>query len=403
MEKKEKKGYIIILLMIIIPVLIKVLLMPFGDLDEIWVYDLSRGISMGYVPYRDFHIVFTPLFNLLFSIPLLISRRLIVYRLTSAVLFSVMLFLIYKTGAEDVGKGAAVTVVAFSLFMFDVATYNYLMFVFALAVYMVNKREPGKKRNVALGVLVVLAALSRQTSGGILIITESVYLLIENRKKKTGMIRYYFAGMLFPGLVFVIYLLASGSFVQFWDHCLFALIGFGSNNGIIDSGAMGLILIVVIGIVADLFLLYLKKEQRCLSHLLVGISIICIAVPMVDFLHVTMAVMYFSVSILELVHLFLSKYLKDFVGYIVYGFFAAGVIAVSIINVSGCYLSDEHKELVFIPLTGMETGFKGIADKNAELEAEGKNVRVVSSGASLVSILSEDYDPTFDLFLEGNL
>ena len=62
--------------LIVLAVCLKVFTFRAGVLDELWPYDLSRAITMGYVPYKDYPIVSMPLFGYVFAIPLLISRTL---------------------------------------------------------------------------------------------------------------------------------------------------------------------------------------------------------------------------------------------------------------------------------------------------------------------------------------
>ena len=49
--------------LIVLAVCLKVFTFRAGILDELWPYDLSRAITMGYVPYKDYPIVSMPLFG----------------------------------------------------------------------------------------------------------------------------------------------------------------------------------------------------------------------------------------------------------------------------------------------------------------------------------------------------
>lgn len=60
---QEKISFIVTLAVLVLLVFTKVLLCPLGDLDELWNYNLCRGVSLGYVPYRDFGMVMMPLFT----------------------------------------------------------------------------------------------------------------------------------------------------------------------------------------------------------------------------------------------------------------------------------------------------------------------------------------------------
>ena len=58
---KDKTTAGVAFAVLVLIVFVKVLLYPLGDLDELWNYNLCRGVSMGYVPYRDFSMVMMPL------------------------------------------------------------------------------------------------------------------------------------------------------------------------------------------------------------------------------------------------------------------------------------------------------------------------------------------------------
>ena len=98
MAKADKtKRILIFCLIITVMTFLKVMLWNFGDLDELWNYNLSRGIVMGMQPYRDFNMVQTPLFAFINAFALLISRTLTAYRISCSVLLSVLMLLVFRT------------------------------------------------------------------------------------------------------------------------------------------------------------------------------------------------------------------------------------------------------------------------------------------------------------------
>ena len=106
--------------------LVRMIFCVVGDMDEIWNYDLCRGVSMGYIPYRDFNMVMMPLFDWLFYIPLKISRTLLMYRIVSALWLTGIVAALYKKAVKKVGDDLAVFLsIVFSAFM-DIFTYNAL-------------------------------------------------------------------------------------------------------------------------------------------------------------------------------------------------------------------------------------------------------------------------------------
>ncbi len=93
-QKKTKKILLVILFSIIFSIII---IKPISNLDEIWNYNTARAISEGLTPYKDISMITTPLLPMVTSIFLkLIANEVIVSRILAAVLWTGILFTIYK-------------------------------------------------------------------------------------------------------------------------------------------------------------------------------------------------------------------------------------------------------------------------------------------------------------------
>ena len=67
-----------------------------SNLDEIWNYNFARNVANGLVPYKDFNMITTPLLPFICAIFLkLFANELIVMRILSIFLISIIYFLIY--------------------------------------------------------------------------------------------------------------------------------------------------------------------------------------------------------------------------------------------------------------------------------------------------------------------
>lgn len=94
---KNKKD-ILLSLLIFIAVFSIIIIRPVGDLDEIWNYNTARAISEGLVPYKDISMITTPLLPMVTSIFLkLIANEVIISRILAALMWTGILFTIYKT------------------------------------------------------------------------------------------------------------------------------------------------------------------------------------------------------------------------------------------------------------------------------------------------------------------
>ena len=92
---KKKKNLLITF--IFITLLSMIIIKPISDLDEIWNYNTARAISEGLIPYKDISMITTPLLPMVTAIFLkLIANEVIISRILAALLWTGILFTIYK-------------------------------------------------------------------------------------------------------------------------------------------------------------------------------------------------------------------------------------------------------------------------------------------------------------------
>ena len=92
-----KKKNILMFIFIFIAVFSIIIIKPINNLDEIWNYNTARAISEGLNPYKDISMITTPLLPMVTAIFLkLIANEIIVSRILAAVLWTGILFTIYK-------------------------------------------------------------------------------------------------------------------------------------------------------------------------------------------------------------------------------------------------------------------------------------------------------------------
>lgn len=92
-----KKKRILLISFIFITVLSMIIVKPISDLDELWNYNTARAISEGLMPYKDVSMITTPLLPMLTSVFLkIIANEVIISRILAAVLWTGILFTIYK-------------------------------------------------------------------------------------------------------------------------------------------------------------------------------------------------------------------------------------------------------------------------------------------------------------------
>lgn len=398
---QEKISFIVTLAVLVLLVFTKVLLCPLGDLDELWNYNLCRGVSLGYVPYRDFGMVMMPLFTVLLSLPLHISRTLLMYRLSSALLLTASLVLYYHIASRETTRAVGRLLALVPAFLMNIVTYNDIMFMCVMVVYILLAKPLNIKRSVIIGAVCALGILSRQTTGVFLMIAVLLIVIVDTASRKY--ILQVVAGAASVLAIFGGLLIITGSFADFWDCCLFALIG-SSHNSSVGSDIMPFAILIVLGCVADVVLWRKGRGKTDLYHLILGAILLTVAIPIADDLHIISSWCWFVIPIAKLISVYVVKNVKEYIVTLVSSLAAGAILFLNVYGAFGTVTDDHYAEFVGIPMyDGYIDGFAVIDGANHDFEAEGKNVVVLSSRACIFSIMSERFNPPFDLFLTGNL
>jgi len=402
--KTGKRITIAFIAFLLAIVILKTFLFRFGNLDEIWHYNLCRGITLGNLPYRDISLVCVPLYYFVFALPMFIVRKFIVYRaMEVCLIFSCALILFFIVKAESGFGYAAVTAMVSCLFT-DITSYNNLLFLFVLLMYLINKREPTVRRNVWLGILAALAIWSRQTSGFIVFLAECIYLGIDFRRRKVGIKGFipYFGGFIGVNIVFLIYLISTSTFFAFWDYCFFGLAGYSNVLDGFDIWGIPMVIIAVLVLAAEFILLLKRDFLRTLNHILLTLAVLTIAIPTTDMTHAVFALFMALIPLMAIIKSNIRDSLKPILGW---GAFAVLVITIArglIPLFSGITFDEQCKELDLIPMSGVESSFVLVRDKNRAYKEQGYDVVVFSSCSAIISIYDGSFNPPFDLFLVGS-
>ena len=240
--------------------------------DELWNFAFGENIAWGLLPYRDFNYLQTPfsaLVNgLLFQV---FGGHILVMRLAGALLFTVMAWLLYRSGkvlgAEKLFAslpGFALILIFSSNIFFEYA--GFCLCTLLLLLYMdlragaVMQDEPeadgprpagigagdpadtraeremaGRGGQILAGVLGGLAILSKQTYGAFIAAASwiAAFMLAKSRGKgwkeaaEAALLRM--TGSAIPCLVFLFYLLGTGTFGDFWEMCFLGIRTFSAR------------------------------------------------------------------------------------------------------------------------------------------------------------------------------
>lgn len=261
---------------------------PF-DLDEIWNYGFMHSMYSGLVPYRDFNMVVTPFFPLLFSLPFhLFGSNLLVVNVCQ----SLLIVLTYVLLEKLIGDKANILLLLM-FFNYDMmyASYNYFIFFLFLSLLYLEKN---KSNDYVIGIVIGLAVLTKQSVGGLLAIVSLYYVFKEKDFKK--FVKRVIGAMLPVGL-FLIYLAVTGAFADFVNLCILGLFDFGTNNYV---GVRALVLgyILLIGVV----IYFIVKRRNSIDKYYV-LAFSTIAIPMFDYFHIKFFVLALLILVLEKINI----------------------------------------------------------------------------------------------------
>lgn len=401
--KTETKTLVLSLAGIALLIFLKELLCVANNLDEIWNYNLSRAIVMGFVPYRDFNMVMPPLFIQFMALPLLISKTLFMYRIASSIFLTFTMWMFYKIVQWETDSRFALFVTLITIPFLDIATYNTMFFVCAMAAYIILTKCESNRAIFVMGMVTTISALGRQTSGTLLIFA-SLGLLIafSDKEKRLKRSIVYMLGAFLVGIIFLIYLLSTGSFLKFWEYCFFALYKTEGNSAFNLTGVAGLVLTAA-GCIIDIFKYRKTKEKKRIIHLILGLTVFTIGVPIVDLMHVVYTGLWFSLPIAAIVREFFGEKIKKSIWIMVDTFAVLLSLELTFFSFSGAVFVDDIDEFRYVPVRSYIDLFAEIAAFNRDLESEGHRVYVFAKESAFFSIINDEYNAPYDLFLKGNL
>jgi len=397
----EKRFSLIALGVIAILVFAKTLLNPLGLLDDLWNYNVCRAFAMGYVPYRDYNMVMMPFFIWLFGIPLLISRTFFFYRVCCSIFLTAVGFGLYKTASRLTDKyWGLLTAVGFVMLL-DVATYNGIILLIVALIFRMLIGVIDVRKAAVIGLMCAIAVLCRQTTG--VFLTIAVFVLILRSKEQRKFIKGFLGAWMSVMVLFAVYLFATGSFFQFWDYCLFALFAPGQSTAAASTDSAVVVALTLGGIIADVVLISKNKKEYKL-HLVLGLMLTSIGIPVVDNMHLLYSGIWFAIPIIRIAVADGKREIRPVIINLITVMMSACILFLSIYGLAGTQLYDEYNELKLIPVPqSFLDGYAELSAISNKYEQEGKNVVMFSSCTVIVSLMNEEFHPPYDLFLTGNL
>ncbi len=466
---KEKKALEIIIFFLIAYILIlgKVITDNIRNYDTMWTFGFAQKIAQGYIPYRDYNMVITPLFAQLTAIFMKIfSSNIFVFLMVGIVEVTLVLlfqYLIFRKMKISI-KASIVSVFLTSIYMVYCATnsYNILacMFMYILIFIEIikirydryirlTKSEEKvvkifKKKikytflyNALTGLILGLMFLSKQNIGIYCILAITIYYFLKSLLLKEISFENSFIQLttkaifcILPIIIEVIYLYCNGALYNFIDYCFLGIGTFNQkiraslfkaffNPNIAYRFIINVVIISFVIIVPVVIILKLKNKIIIKNNIDLNVLIltflICLvgiaySIPLANDYHMYMT-KYICLTMI-IVNIFSFNKIKKYI----YSSISTTAFAVCIITPILCGILSVNmyfNKLTITSLQPFEHTYLTVPD---ELEIKSiagyvKNfekvnnipVYITTSNSTIFNVLNNKNGGVFELPLHGNL
>ena len=270
---KINKDYLIVPIFTVI-FLILYMYCSYLSADELWNFSYAYNMANGYLPYKDFNMIITPLYPILVTLFIKLPfNKYLLYMILNAFFAANIIYLTKKQK-----ENYLVTI----LFLIFLIPFSYNTFIILL-YYLLIKFDDNDKLS---GIIVALIFLTKQSIGICFFIVMIIFS--KNRFKR-------FIYFLIPNLIFLIYLIGSNTIMDFIDLGFLGLFEFADKNSAFN---LDVFIIFVFNIVILLyFTIKSKFKERKYLYLL---AIQSISFPIIESYHV-------FITLIPLLSLLISK------------------------------------------------------------------------------------------------
>ncbi|MBQ3408230.1 MAG: glycosyltransferase family 39 protein [Clostridia bacterium] len=437
----KKFGNLMFAVCLALIVTILVISRPLSNLDEIWNFNIARGITNGLVPYKDLSMVSTPLLGFLLAIPLKFFGQELFFARICAVIIALICFItIFKILKYlEIKREVSNMVVTFIIGLICshiYVEYNLLVLLLVLQIILIEiKLIKNNKRNnwivnVLIGTLAGLTICSKQ-SVGVIISFITVLIPFFSIKGKLDIWKelkrciFRSVGILIPVDIFLIYLKQNGAFRDFLDYSIYGIKTFSNSvsygmflqNANITYKFLAIVIPLVIGIsiLTNIILKFKKKENNTILVLsLYSLGMLSIVFPIADRFHFSLAIAPSIILLIYNIKYFIGtnkilrkmnyKYILEFVNI----FSVLTVLSVTLyieymysetLGMISKY--DYQKHFRYINIS--ESVNKSITTINEFSALKEKKIYILDSTAAVYMIPVDRYNKNYDMFCLGNL
>jgi hypothetical protein len=416
---------------------------PLYNLDEIWVYQLSRRIADGYTPYRDFYLLVFPFTMQVNAAALaLFSDQLLVLRCVGVVVSAGTAVAIY-VACRKVGVSRALCLFPLAAFLWaefisPANSYTWFAFAFLSAALLTDivlleraKDSAGSRARtgglaVLIGCLLGLATLSKQHIGLAGLVASIAFTVMAGPKDYRARPDVVRAGLKLSGWLLVVgvelgYLWRVEALGPFLKHTIVEVLTFRSEAGVAYSTLMRLPGSALLAVAVPACLLFslgwaIWRWNREPGHavpfllFLYGLASLSIAYPRSDLPHILvaapLAVIGPSLWLSERMAALRFRRADLVVAFPLLLLFFAPLVRVQQ-HVTALQREDVRLSALphyaGIPIDpGLDGMISQVGDSIRRLEAEGKRVYFLEHSAALFLIPLDRFGDRFDVPMLGN-
>lgn len=359
--------------------------MTYVDGDVLWNYGFSYAISRGEIPYVDFNMILPPTYAFLMSIGLLFDSNILIFYLENSLLITFIFYFLFKM--YDNKGWLFLLFLIFPIPVVVYPSYNLLLLFLLIVLFYL---EENNKNDYLIGFILGLLVLTKQTVGVALLLVGLIFYLRSSIRKVWKRI----GGFLIPCFIFLIYLIITKSFFEFFNHCLFGLFDFTGENSKVDS-IFFIISLILLGIV----IYFIKKDKKSIYNWYL-LSFFVIVIPLFDIAHIAYFVFALLLIVLKKDIKFNTKIIKY---YLIFTCFYVGMFFFST-TYNGFVYPNHYNNFNFRVLYNAN-GENVIRDQVIEFINKNKeysDIVLFSSDAYFYKITCEMDIDHFDLLNYGN-
>lgn len=374
--------------------------------DVLWQYNAAASIVDGLLPYKDYNMVTTPLYYFISALFLLIHKSFgmkLFVDYVLVVITDILLFETIRLFTDSKIRMISGTLLGIMAINFGMA-YNTMLLAIGLGIILIQKdsKDIGWKKAVLLGVLAACAILTKQTVGTLMAIAEIVYICA--MQSKHDKIIFISSGMS-VGLIFVLYLIITGSLQGFWDYCVAGTVSFKDNTAWAVN-VIPILLLSAVGLIIAANQYNKRRDKLVMQFMVLNIILFMLIYPIYDFFHIecAAALSFAGICIWGFQGSVKSVFQKIVKCLMIMGLIAEGIY-MCCLNIIGFGLSYENLicNSMQVHVTKSNTVTRGVESINKIESKYQRNVTVVSSINGAISYFRGEHNGVFDLFLRGNL